>query len=310
MRTKFIRSLLALCISTCVIHPSQAQTSARLDAPSSWSLGMNVGMSDLWGDVGTESVIDHYNNKNYTSSMHAMGGIFVRFTPHPAFAMRLGVNYGTLYATDKWNYDKAKKSTDANSDFTQRYNRNQDIKDNIWEGSLLLEFMPLRMNPDSKSARRSGQPVILAGIGYYHFQPFSTLNGSYQKIYNLHLEGDGFNFANAPKKYDLAQLCIPVGIGYRFDIGKQLNLGVEYLYRICFTDYLDGVSGSYIDPAYYDKNLTPNEAALARKLADKSLNNSGVPGYLRGNPSNKDSYSTISLTFYYKVKSHRIPWWE
>jgi hypothetical protein len=30
---------------------------------------------------------------------------------------------------------------------------------------------------------------------------------------------------------------------------------------------------------------------------------------LRGNPSNKDGYSTIAISFYYRVKSKKIPWW-
>jgi hypothetical protein len=108
-------------------------------------------------------------------------------------------------------------------------------------------------------------------------------------------------------------MSVPLGLGVRWDIGQQLGLGIEYLYRYCFTDYLDGVSGTYIDPAYFDANLSPKEAAIARDMHDKSwiINNttSHAPGELRGNKAVKDAFSTVSITFFYKIKSRIRPWW-
>ena len=34
-----------------------------------FSLGVNMGQADLWGDVGTKSVMDHYTNDVYTKSI-------------------------------------------------------------------------------------------------------------------------------------------------------------------------------------------------------------------------------------------------
>jgi len=315
MRTKIIRNILTLCISALVTPAAvKAQTAMRLDVPDSWSLGVTTGMSDLWGDVGTKSVIDHYNNSSYSSNIHLMGGIFTRYSVCPAFAIRLSANFGTLYATDAWNKSEAEKAPTQNSDAFQRYERNQDAKDYVWEGNLLFEFNPLRLNPESKISHRSGQPFIFAGIGVFHYTPYSSLDGQWIKINDLHLEGDGWKFPGAPASINYTQLCIPLGIGYKFDIGPHLNLGLEYMYRLTFTDYLDGVSGKYIDPKYFSENLSPEQAAQATALANKTnliVENSGVgPGDYRGNPSNKDSYSTISIIFYYKVKNHHIPWYE
>lgn len=315
MRTRIIRNILALCFSVSAITAAEAQTEMRLDVPGSWSLGVNFGMSDLWGDVGTASVIDHYNNSSYFNSPHFLGGIFTRYSISPAFAVRLSANYGSLYATDKWNYNQAVKAKSLNDDAVQRYERFQDVKDNIWEGNLLLEFDPLRMNPESKSAKRAAQPFIFAGVGVFHYTAFSSYYGQWIKINDLHLEGDGFPVAGMPPKINYTQLCIPLGIGYKFDIGPHLNLGVEYMFRFTMTDYLDGVSGKYIDPKYFDEFLSPQKAAQATALANKTKLAFGPsanvgPGDFRGNPSNNDSYSTISITFYYKVKNHKIPWYE
>lgn len=315
MRTRIIRNILALCFSVSAITAAEAQTEMRLDVPGSWSLGVNFGMSDLWGDVGTMSVVDHYNNSSYFNSPHFLGGVFARYSICPALALRMSANYGSLYATDQWNYNQAVKAKTLNDDAIQRYERHQDIKDNIWEGSLLVEFDPLRMNPESKSAKRSGQPFIFAGIGVFHYTPYSSLYGQWIKISDLHLEGDGFPVAGMPPKINYTQMCIPLGIGYKFDIGPHLNLGIEYMYRFTMTDYLDGVSGKYIDPKYFNEFLSPQKAAQATLLANKTAQALGpsanvVPGDYRGNPGNNDSYSTISIIFYYKVKNHKIPWYE
>ncbi len=151
-------------------------------------------------------------------------------------------------------------------------------------------------------------------MGYYHYQPYSSLGGGWQKIAPLHLEGDGFPVAGMPPLQNLYQWCVPLGAGVRFDIGPHLNIGMEYQWRMCFTDYLDGVSGKYIDPKYFDLYLSPADAALAKQMYDKSglafYNAKNAVGANRGNPSNNDSYSTISIILYWKVLPHHIPWWS
>lgn len=322
MRNRMLRSILALCISVAVIPAAKAQKPVDYIEPSGFSLGMNFGLADIWGDVGTKSIVDHYIHPNYIKSATYMGGVFGRYTVHPSFAVRLGVSYGTLYASDSWNESAANKASDVQSDAVQRYIRNQEIKTNIWEGNLLAEISPLRFSMSSKAAKMRFQPYLLAGIAGFHFQPKSTyvdpvtLNKKWVNIYDLHLEGDGFGYAGAPAAYSLWQVAIPMGLGVRWDIGKQLGIGIEYMYRLTMTDYLDGVSNQYIDPAMFDQHLTPEKAAAAKNMYDKSWIGQSdanaykhAPGEMRGNPSVNDGYSTISITFFYKVKHREMPWW-
>ncbi|MDR3679981.1 MAG: hypothetical protein P4L41_08440 [Flavipsychrobacter sp.] len=315
MRTKLIRNILTVMLSAAAATTATAQTQVRLDAPHGWSIGTNFGLADFWGNVGTKSVIDHYNNSLYSSNMHGMGGMFVRYSMSPAFALKLAANYGVLYATDAWNYKKAMSAANTGMDAYQRYARNQDIKDVTWEGSLELEWSPRRMNLLNAGSQKSSQPYIHAGVGYFHYTPYGTLNGDWVKLHDLHLEGDGFSVAGMPSAYKLGGICIPVGVGYKFDIGQHLNLGIEYSYRLTFLGYMDDVSAKYIDPKYYSQFLTPAQAAVATAMANKSYeaigpeSTVGTPGNNRGNPSFKDSYSTISVVFFYKVKSHGIAWW-
>ena len=177
-----------------------------------------------------------------------------------------------------------------------------------------MEFSPFRRNPEQKRAYKRGQPYIGLGLGYFHFTPKSNVaNGNkYIDIYALHVEGDGFG-AGYPKSYSLWQFCIPMSIGYRWDLGQHLNLGIEFVYRKTFTDYLDGVSGKYIDSKEYAKHLSPADAATAYAVEDKSwllrLSQPQAAGNIRGNSSNKDAYSSLSITFFYKVFVRTKQWW-
>ena len=316
MLSRLTRNLSVLCIGLALCLTGRAQNGSRIYIePNGWSLGTNIGLSDMWGDIGTKSPIDHYTNSKYFDKVTFMGGLFGRYTIHPALAARMQVNFGSLYATDKWNYDKAKNETGVNSDAVQRYLRSQNVRDIMFEGMLLFEFTPLRMNPESKIAHKKWQPFIAAGLSYFHFTPYSTSGKGIRYIatYDLNLEGQGWG-AGYPPKYSLWQPAIPLAIGYRWDLGQHLNLGIEYMYRYTFTDYLDGVSGKYLSLAAYQAHMSPAQAALAYSIADKEsyFNNAlpNTPGNARGNPGNKDAYSTITITFYYKVLSRTKEWWH
>jgi hypothetical protein len=315
MQARFIRNLLVLCMSIAISHTTSAQNAARdYVEPDGWSLGTNLGMSDLWGSVGTKSVIDHYSNSKYFDKVAFMGGVFGRYTIHPCLSVRLMLNYGTLYATDKWNYDKGKNSADQSTDAYQRLARNQDAKDIIFEPGVLFELDPFRFNPESRGAMKRGQPYIALGITYFHYTPYSTAGntGSWVKTYDLDLEGQGFGAGFPPKK-PLWQLGIPLAIGYRWDIGQHLNLGIEYMYRLTFSKYLDGVSGTYISKADFAAHLSAHDATAAEVVADKEIYTGlGLPnaaGNTRGGGKN-ESYSTIGITFYYKIATNNRRWWK
>ncbi len=316
MRAKSIRNLVILIMVVLTTTSSFAQDASRIYVePTGWSLGTTFGLTDLWGDVGTKSILDHYTNSKYFDRMAIMGGMFGRYTIHPALAIRMGLAVGTLYATDEWNYDKAIISTSQGDDAYQRYARGQKIRSDIFEGTAMLELTPFRMNPERKRAHKKGQLFLGAGLGYFHFTPYNTVGAGtkFREVYDLHIEGDGFGAAY-PKAYKLWQLCVPMVIGYKWDIGTHCNIGIDFTYRKTFFDYLDNVSGKYIDPAEYAKHMSAKDAAIAAQVQDKAylhkLQQPNVAGNIRGNSGNNDGYSSISFTFYYKVFSRTKEWWK
>jgi len=315
MKARFIRNLAALYFCGASFA-AQAQDAHRLYVePDGWAIGIHAGLSDLWGNVGTQSPIDHWTNSKYFDKVAFMGGMLGRYNVHPCFGIRFQLGYGSLYATDRWNYDKAKVSATQGTDAFQRYARAQNAKDYIFEGQILAELTPRRFNPEGRKAFKRGQPFVAMGIAYFHFTPYSTVGASptWVKTYDLHLEGQGFG-AGFPPSYSLWQFAVPLVIGYRWDLGQHLNLGIEYNFRYTFCKYLDGVSGKYVSQADYDAHLSTSKAALAALVADKGywygLEQPNAPGNFRGNPGFTDKFSTIAITFYYKVNTRTARWWH
>ncbi len=316
MRPRYILSLLSVCCCLSFCNISFAQNAYReYIEQDGWSIGMNAGLSDLWGDVGTKSFITHYTNSKYFDKVASMGGLFGRYTIHPCLAVRLQANYGTLYATDKWNYDAATSVQLQGEDPYQRYARAQNAKVYMFEGSLLFELDLLRINPESKRAAKRGQPYLALGFAYFHFNTYSTVGdeGRWVAVRDLHLEGQGWG-PDYPKQYRPWQPAIPIALGYRWDLGEHLNFGIEYMYRKTFTDYLDGVSGKYVDQKEYAMHLAPDDAVNAQYVSDKGyylgLQQPNAKGNMRGNPSNKDAYSTLTLILYYKINTNTRKWFR
>lgn len=319
MRKSLIRSLLVIGISATTISAfAQPAIPRKYVENPGVSVGMNFGLADLWGDVGTAGPVDHYANERYWSKPHFMGGIFMRFTGHPSMALRLNLNYGTLYANDDWNINKAKDAKSIEEDAFQRYLRNQDARANVWEGTAMIEIMPLRFNSESKMANKKMQPYVALGAGVFHYRPQTSLidpvTGHKKWVYTkeLRLEGEGIPNSNSAQR-NLWQLCVPLGAGLRWNVGKQMNIGFEWSYRMTTTDRLDNVSSVYLSPDFYDRYLSPEDAAVAKQVYDKSWAiepaSENPPGSIRGNKDVLDGYSTFSIQIIYRLESNKTPWW-
>lgn len=292
----------------------------------SFSLGVTYGMTDLWADVGTKEVIDHYSSSDYWENIKGMGGIFIKYTHIPGVAARLGVSNGTLYANDKWNESKARSATNRYDDPVQRYYRNLDVKTNVWEGTFMFEISPFQAFGNwefGKLANARFQPYLVAGIGGIYFNPRGTLIKNFETgqkewvdLRPLATEGQNFDKPGYPEPYSRYAIVVPAGLGFRVDIGRGFAIGLEYVMRYTLTDYLDDVSGKYIDPIRFDiANIDdPVKRSMARQMADRTgellPGVQNAPGSYRGDPSNNDMYSTISLNFYWRITKKAIPWWR
>ena len=80
------------------------------------------------------------------------------------------------------------------------------------------------------------------------------------------------------------------------NLKKRLAISIEYGIRKTFTDFLDDVSGNYVDTDI----LAAENGPLAAELADPSLDGASRTGFNRGNSSTKDWYAFYGLMITFK----------
>lgn len=146
-------------------------------------------------------------------------------------------------------------------------------------------------------------PYLIGGISYYRFNPQALSGEQWHDLQPLRTEGQGFPANEKRKPYSLKQFAIPVGAGIRYETGPLINLRLECIYRILFTDYLDDVSTTYIDPSLFDQHLDPSKAAIAKQLyyrMDEHLPGPfPIAGTQRGNAKKKDAYFSMQVVVGY-----------
>jgi hypothetical protein len=145
------------------------------------------------------------------------------------------------------------------------------------------------------------KPYGFIGVGIFSFDPEGSITNQYggktwHKLHPLKTEGQGMPGYPDKKPYALTQINIPMGCGLRIKMSERINISPELLYRKSFTDYIDDVSTTYIDPIDFDRNLSPQDAIIARQIHDKTVGivtpgiNRYEPGTQRGNSKNMDAY--------------------
>ena len=266
-------------------------------------VGINVGPSFFLGDLGGNRGKGTRFIKDVNLDLtQIMKGLYICAYPNEWVGFRAAVQLGQLRSDDDIIETKG-------VDELWRKQRNLDFKSNIFEAYIAGELYPLMLlhknNADYKPRFR---PYGIIGVGFLKFNPQGSLtdmNGTktWHYLKPLHIEGQGFDEYPDRKEYSLSQINIPMGFGFKYFLTERVNFSLELLLRKSFTDYIDDVSKTYIDPNLYDKYLTPENAAIAKKISDKMY---GIvtpsvaryaPGTQRGNKNQNDS----SFTTFFKI---------
>lgn len=262
------KSLIALLICFFVHTTSNAQA-LLFGEKVKWEVGFNFGPSFFLGDLGGNSGKGTNNLKDMNFEFTKfMKGVFVTVYPKNWIGLRLAADYTYLEGDDGI-------INTTGIDELWRKQRNLDFKTNVLEGYLAIEIFPTMLFNRNSEYEPRLRPYALGGIGVFHFNPQGSLadaagNKSWYYLHPLRLEGQGMPEYPYSKPYKLTQMNIPFGAGLKYFASDRINVSMELLYRKTFTDYIDDVSQRYIDPSYYSKYLTTQEATLAYKLSDKA----------------------------------------
>lgn len=185
---------------------------------------------------------------------------------------------------------------DSRSNSSWIKTRNANFKSHIYEAALISSVHPLMLANEEIIPYVS--PYLMFGLACFNFYPEGYYGGKWVNLHRLSTEGEGFKEYPDRKIYNLNQWAIPFGFGFKYEQSPRINVRMEVLYRHTFTDYLDDVSKTYIDPTLFNRYFSPEQAALAASIAhsytihDPSLNNTGEP---RGTAHTNDGYFTINL---------------
>jgi hypothetical protein len=237
--------------------------------------------------LGASYYIGDLNSKHFAMSQPAIG-VFYRFNYSYRVAFKAAFNYGSVQGDD---------SQSSNPD---QLERNLNFKTNIMEGSVRTEFNFWEYRTGHKDFLFA--PYVFLGIGVFNFNPQAHYQSQWVSLRDLSTEGQGTPLAPGKKPYPLTQVCLPFGIGFKLTLSQQIGLGIEWGPRKTFTDYLDDVSGTYVDAA----KLGEYKGGMAATLSNTSKKPGAIAddaGKLRGNPNTKDWYFYYGLVISFKLKS-------
>lgn len=239
------------------------------------SLNLFLGTSNYEGDMQS-------NFFTFTQPGLAIGG-GLSYQLTDRLFIRSGITWASLQADDKKN--------------PKVYFRNLNFKSSLQEFHLAGEYYLLTDEASKLS------PYFFAGIAVYHFNPY-THDTAGTKYFLQPLSTEGQGFYQDRKPYSLTQFAIPFGGGVKYALSDNIKIGIEVGLRKLFTDYLDDVSTTYVDPNLLLANRGPKALELAYRGAE--INNTETyPVVLtkRGEPKNKDWYYFTGITLSYRFPS-------
>ena len=220
--------------------------------------------------------------------IHPGWGVYASVLFQKVLILQVEGNFGKVSAADR-----VLENDQSAARF--RYQRNLHFRSNITELLMKIGWFPRSLLQEDPLF----SPYITAGVGVFHFNPRAEFEGTWFALQRLRTEGQGFNQYPHRQPYSLTQFNFPVGIGARYELSAICVARLEFLYRILKTDYLDDVSTTYIDPVFFESNLSRTDALIAGALSDRTgelLPGTRMQaGEIRGNPRNRDAYFSLSI---------------
>lgn len=246
--------------------------------------GVTLGGSQYFGDLN-----DRYGFQTVNPAL----GAFTRIHMNPFISARIGANFTRLSYDDKL----------SNNVFNNT--RNLNFTSNIIEAYIVSEFNFFRFI--TGNAKDRWTPYLVGGVGFFYYNPTTTLNGRRYNLIEMGTEGQLSGYGE--RGYTNFSFCVPVGAGFKYWISPGVNFGFEISNRIALTDYIDDVSTTYVGGDNFVNTQGLENAAFrlqdrSREVGDVAL---GREGKQRGNSSSTDHYLMFNFKISFQLKTYRCP---
>ena len=292
-----MKKALLVIISVILLIPSTSEAQRWKRQRYEFSFG--AGISNFLGELGGANQIGTHYFRDIEWSMTRLAlSVGLRYKLSNYFALKSHLSYGRVAGDDK-----------LTTEFFRNY-RNLDFYSDIYEFNINFEgaFQQEQVGHRYRLRKVKGMKgyeiytYAFVGAGVFYFDPKSNYQGTVVRLQPLGTEGQGFIATRT--KYSLIQLCVPVGIGFKYTLDRSWGVGLELGIRKTFTDYMDDVSGKYYD----NDAIRAAKGDKAAYLADPSKGNvkgasepnADGSGAQRGNPKYKDAYMFFTINACYK----------
>ncbi|UZR94955.1 DUF6089 family protein [Chondrinema litorale] len=288
-----------------------------------WSVGLSTNTINYFGDIVPKNTLTSFDIEFTRPQI----GLFVQRRIFPSVTIRLNAAWGRIAGSDYASADPEDEETGG----YYRYRRNLHFRNTLYELSSVVIY-DLIKNP-SLSYRRPEKPIpyILAGLGIFYHNPQAMRPEGFSGTEWVDLRP--LKTENQLTPYSPIGLAIPVGLGVRYRVSRKVDVAFEMGYRFTFTDYLDDVSGNYVDPAEFRDDLAralhdrsaettdmytggTRDAEVLGEVVDyvspidgktyRSINGFGMPNNYRGSPD-KDVYLVTGFQVSYIFSTTRTP---
>jgi len=194
---------------------------------------------------------------------------FVNYRYAPRVSLKTELLYGRLTGDDF-------TSADPNNSMDQsRYIRNLSFRNDILDLSLMAQIYLFKNYLDF-GQRKSFNMYINGGFSIFYHNPKGKVpdfmysgerypnSGKWVSLRPLGTEGQFSAFYDF-KPYSSVQFSVPFGGGFLFRLSERLDFALEINYRMLLTDYIDDVSGKYVDLGALDGEMSKSMSDRSRE---------------------------------------------
>lgn len=226
-------------------------------------VGFGIGISNYWGDLAPSI---SFNESNPTLN------VFARMNLNKVWALTGQITSLKVSGTDK------------NFDFNK--SRNLSFTNNITEYAGLVEYNFANYGYGVLDSKLTG--YIFGGLAIFKYNPQTIYDGQTVNLRDVKTED---------VIYGNYSFAIPFGIGAKWIFARNLSLEANFNIRKTYTDYIDDVSGKYVDLS--------KSSLRTQQIADRSYEVIGskprVVGTLRGSDNYNDWYMTFTTFLAYRL---------